>query len=290
MNVHDFDHTITNHYNDQAKQLEAHLDSDVICYVGQIHPFYFKRFRNFIEDVKEKSERTNGALTVLLGTPGGSVETTERMVDVVRKHYSTINFIVPDAAMSAGTIFCMSGDKIFMDYTSSLGPIDPQVLASDNSGYVAALGYLDKVQELSAKDNLMPADVVFLKSLDLARLALFEQAKDLSVDLLKKWLVQYKFKDWTHHRTTEAGAAVTEEEKQTRAEEIAKALADNNRWHSHGRALGVEKLAALRLEIEDYSEDKELRAYIRNYYDVLTAHMERARIDFFVHSHLTDNA
>ena len=33
--------------------------------------------------------------------------------------------------MSAGTIWCMSADKIFMDYSSSLGPIDP---AGDNKG------------------------------------------------------------------------------------------------------------------------------------------------------------
>jgi ClpP class serine protease len=49
-------------------------------------------------------------------------------VTVIRKHYKTVNFVVPDYAMSAGTIFCMSGDKIFMDYASALGPIDPQVI------------------------------------------------------------------------------------------------------------------------------------------------------------------
>ena len=47
--------------------------------------------------------------------------------------------------MSAGTILCMSGDKIFMDYASILGPIDPQVPTPDTGDYVPALGYLDKV-------------------------------------------------------------------------------------------------------------------------------------------------
>ncbi|OYX11948.1 MAG: serine dehydrogenasease, partial [Rhizobiales bacterium 32-66-8] len=209
MNPHDLDHTILHHINEKARHLEDVMSSDVVAYFGQIHPQIFRVFRNFIEEVKSKSARKDNTLSIVLRTPGGSAETTERLVTVVRQHYATVNFIVPDTAMSAGTIFCMAGDRIFMDYSSSLGPIDPQVMAPDGTGYVAALGYLDKVKEITGKGNLSPADVVFLRSLDLGKLALYEQARDLSIDLLKKWLVQFKFKDWTHHRTTNPGAPVT---------------------------------------------------------------------------------
>lgn len=44
----------------------------------------------------------------------------------------------------------MSGNDIYMDYYSVLGPIDPQVKNKDNN-WVAALGYLDKVNELLKK-------------------------------------------------------------------------------------------------------------------------------------------
>lgn len=71
------------------------------------------------------------------------------MVNVIRHHYEELYFIVPDSAMSAGTIFCMAGDKIYMDYSSSLGPIDSQVFNGNN--LVPALGYLDKVEELVTK-------------------------------------------------------------------------------------------------------------------------------------------
>ena len=181
----------------------------------------------------------------------------------------------------------MSGNKIYMDYSSALGPIDPQVMAPDGSGYVAALGYLDKVQELTAKTSLTPADVVFLRGLDLAKLALYEQARDLSIDLLKQWLVKYKFAEWTLHRTTNPGTPVIKEEKEQRAEEIAKALSDNRRWHSHGRALNPAKLRELRLDIDDYSNDPELRSEIRGYSDLLTTYTERLGWNFFMHSHLT---
>jgi hypothetical protein len=289
LNPADLDHAILAHVNAKAKALEDVLQSDVVCYFGQIHPQITRPFRNFIEEVRAASQRVENTLTIVLRSPGGSAETAERMVSVVRHHYETVNFIVPDYAMSAGTIFCMSGDRIFMDYSSALGPIDPQVLSSDGSGYVAALGYLDKVQEITAKNVLTPADAVFLRSMDLGKLALYEQAKNLSISLLKKWLVTYKFKDWTHHRTTNPGTEVTLAEKEGRAEEIAAALSDNRRWHMHGRALGIDRLLELKLEIDDYSNDNELRVAIREYNDLLTGYADRQNMPVYLHSHHTEN-
>ncbi|RXH57149.1 hypothetical protein GRAN_0459 [Granulicella sibirica] len=171
-----------------------------------------------------------------------------------------------------------------MDYSSALGPIDPQVMVPDGSGYIPALGYLDKVDEITKKANLSPADVVFLKSLDLAKLALYEQARDLSIDLLKNWLVQYKFKDWNVHRTHGVGSPVTAEEKSQRAEEIAAALSNHKKWFSHGRALNISKLKELRLEIDDYSSDQKLRDAIRGYNDMLSAYTDRMGRQFHLHS------
>ena len=48
------------------------------------------------------------------------------MVETLRHHYDIVDFVVPTHAYSAGTIFVMSGDSIYMDYYSRLGPIDPK--------------------------------------------------------------------------------------------------------------------------------------------------------------------
>ena len=116
-------------------------------------------------------------------------------------------------------------------------------------------------------------------------MALFEQARDLSIDLLKKWLVEYKFKNWTHHRTRGGNAEVTDQERSERAEQIARDLADHKRWRSHGRSLDIAKLTELRIEIDDFSDDVELRNAIRGYNDPLTGFVDRTRIDFILHSH-----
>jgi len=205
------------------------------------------------------------------------------MVNIIRFHYQEVYFVVPDYAMSAGTIFCMSGDKIFMDYSSSLGPIDPQVYNGKN--WVPALGYLDKVQELidkSRQGTLTEAEFLVLQKLDLAELRSYEMARNLTVSLLKNWLVNYKFKDWVTHKN---GNLVTPQEKEARAEEIARLLGDNSLWHSHGRSIGIDTLRnVLHLRIEDYSENLDLRSLIRDYNDLICEYIIRRGAQAFVHS------
>lgn len=290
MHLIDFDHTVLHHINDTAKALEKVIHSGVICYFGEIHPQYVQFFRGFVEGVKSKSTRTESTISIVLRTSGGSAVTTERLVNILRHHYSKVNFIVPDLAMSAGTIFCMSGDKLYMDYASSLGPIDPQVVETDGGNYASCFGYLDKVAELTSKSSLTAADEVLLKSIDLAKLALFEQERDLSIDLLKLWLVEHNLKDWNVHRTTRAGVPVTIEEKEARAQEIAIELSNNKRWVSHERALGPNKLREIRLEINDYSGDATLTHAIHSYNDLLTAYTDRLGLTFFLHSHAMEPA
>ncbi len=282
-----FDRTIQEILNKNLVDLESYFDSDVIFYYGEIHPSYEKLFRDFIEILKEEKPGRN-RLTILLNTPGGSAETVEKMVEIIRHHYDEVYFIVPDFAMSAGTIFCMSGDKIYMDYSSSLGPIDPQVF--NGTTYVPALGYLDKVNELLEKarnNELSHAEFLILQNQDLAMLRVYEQARDLTIDLLKKWLVEHKFKDWKKHRTdpNKKGKSVTLEEKERRAGEIADMLGNNKIWHSHGRVINIKTLVnILKLEIEDYSENEKLRPLIRNYNDLLTEFIARNGNKVFLHS------
>jgi hypothetical protein len=160
----------------------------------------------------------------MLTTLGGSAIEAERAVKVLRHFYSEVNFIVPDCAYSAGTIFCMSGDNIYMDYFGVLGPIDPQIPNKDNI-LIPAQGYLDKVSEFvekSKNNHLSEAEIIMLGKVDLADLRSYEQARELAVDLLKRWLVQYKFKNWIKHNTDpdKKDQEVTQEEKIQRAQEI----------------------------------------------------------------------
>lgn len=164
--------------------------------------------------------------------------------------------------MSAGTIFCMASDKIYMDYASSLGPIDPQVPDKEGKYLVPALGYLDKVAELiekSRSNTITPAEFMLIEKQDLAMLRFYEQARELSKTSLKQWLNNCKFRDWSLHQTTDPRAPVIQEEKIQRAEEIATLLSDNGYWSSHGRFIGMgTSRKQLRLKMEDFGGNTEL--------------------------------
>ncbi len=181
-----------------------------------------------------------------------------------------------------------------MDYSSSLGPIDPQVY--NGKEWVPALGYLDKVEELIKKaeeQQISDAELLILQRQDLALLSRYEQARDLTITLLKKWLVEYKFKDWVVHRTTpeKLHQPVTVDEKRERAEEIARILGNNKKWHSHERMLGIETVQRdLRLKVEDYSTDATLTGLIRAYNDLLVEYIPRIELPVFMHSRIEGDA
>lgn len=283
-----FDVTIKQTLNSHLKKLENHLDSDVFYYFGGFYVGLSKYFCDFIEQLKltaPKSTRTT--LTIILNTMGGVAEDVEKIVDILRYHYDTVNFVVPDMAMSAGTIFVMSGDKIYMDYSSSLGPIDPQVVNKQGQ-YVPAMGYLDKIAEMydkAANKTLTPLDYAFIQGVDLAELRKYEQAKELSIKLVTKFLENYKFKSWTTHRTNNPGTPVTPQEKKARAEEIAGKLCDNSYWSSHGRYIGIETLKnELNLEIENYSTNPTLKNLIRTYNDLVFGYISTNKYGYFFHT------
>jgi ATP-dependent protease ClpP protease subunit len=83
-----FDDTIRDTLNERLRKLEIYLESDVIFYYGEIHPSLEKSFRDFIEQLKKDTEFERNRLTILLNTPGGSAETVEKMVKIIRYNYS----------------------------------------------------------------------------------------------------------------------------------------------------------------------------------------------------------
>ncbi len=82
--------------------------------------------KNGLMTVIHGMDRKKG-LDILLHTPGGEVAATESIVDYLHSMFDTnIRAIVPQLAMSAGTMIACACREIVMGKHSSLGPIDPQ--------------------------------------------------------------------------------------------------------------------------------------------------------------------
>lgn len=253
-------------------EIEEHLQADVLTYYGAIPSDVEGLVKEAIEELREEPQ--SDKLAVILTTTGGTLTPVERMAHTFRHHYDSVEFYVPDYAYSAGTIFCLSGDKIHMNYFSVLGPIDPQVTNREGR-LVGALGYLDKIQEMldrAEEGTLTEAEFLILRDFDLAELREYEQSKEIAIDMIKRWLPQYKFSNWAVHSD---GTEVTEVEREQRAEEIASLLSDNNRWKSHGRPIHMDALRSeLRLVIEDFDSDARMKEMLPSYHDLVREHIK----------------
>ena len=274
-------HTQT-HLNQYLDKIEEILDADVLTIFSPM----WSGLENIVKNAVELFQHRRNRIAIVLDTTGGYVEVVERMVYVIRKHYADVYFLVPDRAMSAGTVFVMAGDQIFMSYSSCLGPIDPQI--EKDGRFVPALSYLSQYQRLYKKaesGHLNTAELVLLNNLDPGELYQFEQARELSHELLIEWLSTYKFKNWDTHGST--GEPVSDDEKRQRAEEVARALSANERWHSHGRMISRDTLISdpeLRLKIEKIDEAPELSSVLDDYVELLKDYMQGEQLGLFVHT------
>ena len=82
---------------------------------------------------------------------------------------------------------------------------------------------------------------------------------------------QYKFKYWDKHSD---GRNVIEEERCSRAKEIATDLCSLSRWLTHGRSIKINDLEKLKVKITDYSKNVELNEAITRYYTLLRMSFE----------------
>lgn len=250
------------------------VDGDVVTYFGPIDDTHLRFIKAIIDSIVSKRPK----LAVVLETAGGYIESAERFANIFRHNYGTVEFLVPTYAMSAGTVLVMCGDAIYMDYGSTLGPIDPQVRPRGRPDFVPALGYLEQYNRLiekSRENTITPVEMAYLmQNFDPAELYQYEQARDLSIALLEEWLVKYKFKDWT--TTATRCIPVTDDMRRERAKTIAQQLNDTTCWHSHNRGISMDVLRKkVNLQIEDFETNPRLKDAVSGYMMLLTDYTMR---------------
>ena len=73
--------------------------------------------------------------------------------------------------------------------------------------------------------------------------------------------------------------------KEERASEIALKLSDQTRWLTHGRGIDIRTLRKeLRLKIDDFGDNPELKKAVWDYFWFLWDHMRRNGTDSFLHT------
>ncbi len=132
-------------------------------------------------------------LDLILHTPGGEVAATESLVDYLRSMFDIdIRAIIPQLAMSGGTMISCASKEIFMGKHSSLGPIDPQIAG------MAAHAVRDEFRQAIAEAKADPASIPFwgqiISKYPPTLLGACDNAIAWSTQLAKAWLKTGMFK------------------------------------------------------------------------------------------------
>ncbi len=116
------------------RELQQHTGRNIIAYYSgwlskgsiQLSEINDEDKNGFMTTV-HKLDRSLG-LDLILHTPGGGIAATQSIVSYLQKLFGRdIRAIVPQIAMSAGTIIACCCKEILMGKQSNLGPIDPQL-------------------------------------------------------------------------------------------------------------------------------------------------------------------
>lgn len=137
-------------------------------------------------------DRSKG-LDIILHTPGGNTAATESLVDYLRKMFGTnIRAIVPQLAMSAGTMVACSCKEIIMGKQSSLGPIDPQFSGISAEGVIEEFN--KAIEEVKRDPATIPIWQTVVAKYHPTFIGECEKAMTLSKHLVESWLVSGMFK------------------------------------------------------------------------------------------------
>lgn len=184
-------------------------------------------------------------LDLILHTPGGNPTATEGIVKYLHKKFNNdIRVIVPQMAMSAGTMLACSSQVIVMGYHSCLGPIDPQFAGTPAYNIMAEFQEAKKDIEKNIKSKEFWK--VQLEKYPPAFFYSVIDAINLSSTLTSSWLNDYMFKDEPPSKS-----------KLGKIKNIVSKLNSNNQ--SHSRHFTHDFCKEIGLNIKSLEDEQELQ-------------------------------
>jgi ATP-dependent protease ClpP protease subunit len=199
--------------------------------------------KNGLMTVIHQLNRSLG-LDLILHTPGGETAATESIVPYLRSMFGTnIRAIIPQLAMSGGTMIACACREILMGKPSSLGPIDPHF------GGIPAHGVLEEfaraVREVKEDAGKIPIWQAIVAKYSPSFLGECQKAIDWSNEMTAEWL--------------QTGMFNGDPDAAGKARRIVKDLADHALTKSHSRHLHIERCQEIGLKITALEPDQDLQ-------------------------------
>lgn len=247
------------------RQLQAHTKRNVLVYYsGWLQKPGMRGVDFAISDADKTGFMTcshkidrNSGLDLILHTPGGDVAATESIIDYLHSLYNgDIRAIVPQIAMSGGTLIAMSCKSIVMGRQSSLGPVDPQI------GGMPAQGILEEfsraADEIRNDQSKIPLWQPIVAKYWPTLITSCQHAIDWSDELMRRYLLGCMFKN-------DSDAV-----RSPKIEQIADMFGKQSTSKSHNRHIGPDTAAKLGLKIERLEADGKLQDLVLTLHHALT--------------------
>jgi len=140
-------------------------------------------------------ERNKG-LDLILHTPGGNIAATESIVNYLHKMFGdNIRVIIPQLAMSAGTMIACASKEIIMGKESSIGPIDPQF--GGVSTYAVIEEFNKALDEIKKDPRTIPIWQMIIAKYHPTFIGECEKAMAWASSMVNQWLINVMFKNET---------------------------------------------------------------------------------------------
>lgn len=138
----------------------------------------------------------NRPIDLIVHTPGGLVLASEQIARVLKAHKPGVTVIVPQYAMSGGTLLAIAADQILMDEHAMLGPIDPQINGMPASAYTKVLA--QKEIAMVSDQTIMMADISAKATAQLEAMAYNLLADKLGDTRAREVAIMLTEGRWTH--------------------------------------------------------------------------------------------
>lgn len=202
--------------------------------------------KNGFMTVIHRLDRSKG-LDLILHTPGGETAATESLVDYLKSMFgNNIRAIIPQIALSAGTMIACACKEIIMGAQSSLGPIDPQYRGLPAHAIVEE--FYRAHEEIKIDHTKIPIWQPIIGKYNPTLIGECEKAIDWSNDMVKDWLLSNMLSEDT--------------EKDQKVSKILQELGDHSLNKSHARHLSATKCKDMGLNIVDLESDNALQNHV----------------------------
>lgn len=199
--------------------------------------------KNGFMAVIHQMDRSKG-LDLILHTPGGDMAATESLIDYLRLMFGTnIRAIIPQIAMSGGTMIALACREIIMGKHSNLGPIDPQF------GGVAAHAIKEEFEralgEVQKFPHTAPIWQIVVSKFGPSQISESLKAITWAEEMTKEWL--------------KTGMFEGDQQADEKANKVVDELGNHAITKSHARHISAAAAKKLGLQIVPLEDDQVLQ-------------------------------